>query len=66
LKEFDEMIRRHKIDLPKGLSKQWSEETITAMANVSIKLEHMWNHAIGTDWKSKITLDTVKDLFRRL
>ncbi len=30
------------------------------------KLEHMWNHAIGTDWKSKITLDTVKDLFRRL
>ncbi len=66
LKEFNEMIRRHKIDLPKGLSKQWSEETITAMANVSIKLEHMWNHAIGTDWKTKITLDTVKDLFRRL
>jgi 3-deoxy-alpha-D-manno-octulosonate 8-oxidase len=64
--EFGEMIRKHKIELPKGLSKKWSEDTITAMANVSIKLEHMWNHAIGTDWKSKMTLDTVKDLFRRL
>ncbi|NOT73352.1 MAG: iron-containing alcohol dehydrogenase [Cyclobacteriaceae bacterium] len=66
VKEFNEMIRKHKITLPTGLAKNWSEETITAMANVSIKLEHMWNHAIGIDWKSKVTLDTIKDLFRRL
>ncbi len=64
--EFNQMIQKHNITLPKNLSSSWSEETITAMANVSIKLEHMWNHAIGTDWKSKVTLDTVKDLFRRL
>ena len=66
LEEFNEMIRKHHIVLPRNLSKEWSEETITAMANVSIRLEHMWNHAIGSDWKTKITLDTVKDLFRRL
>jgi 3-deoxy-alpha-D-manno-octulosonate 8-oxidase len=66
VKEFNEMIRKHNITLPTGLSKKWSEETVTAMANVSIKLEHMWNHAIGADWKTKITLDKVKDLFRRL
>ncbi len=66
VKEFNEMRRKHNVSLPTGLAKNWSEETITAMANVSIKLEHMWNHAIGTDWKNKITLDTVKDLFRRL
>ncbi len=64
--EFSEMIRKHQISLPKNLSKSWDDGTITAMANVSIKLEHMWNHAIGTDWKSKVTLDTVKDLFKRL
>jgi 3-deoxy-alpha-D-manno-octulosonate 8-oxidase len=66
VKEFSEMVRKHNIKLPTGLAKGWSEETITAMAHVSIRLEHMWNHAIGTDWKSKITLETVKDLFRRL
>ena len=66
VKEFNEMIHKHNITLPKGLSKKWSEVTITAMANVSIKLEHMWNHAIGKDWKSKFTVDHAKDLFRRL
>jgi len=64
--EFNEMIRKHNITLPKNLSKDWSDETLTAMANVSIRLEHMWNHAVGPDWKSKVTIDTVKDLFRRL
>ena len=66
VKEFKDMIHKHSIVLPQGLSKKWSEDTITAMASVSIKLEHMWNHAVGLDWKSKVNLDTVKDLFRRL
>lgn len=64
--EFNEMRRKHKIELPTGWAKGWTEDQITAMAQVSIRLEHMWNHAIGTDWKTKVTLDTVKDLFRRM
>jgi 3-deoxy-alpha-D-manno-octulosonate 8-oxidase len=36
------------------------------MAEVAYNLPHMWNHAIGADWKEKITLDTIKDLYRRL
>jgi 3-deoxy-alpha-D-manno-octulosonate 8-oxidase len=66
VKEFGEMMAQHHIELPIGLSKNWSDDTITAMANVSIKLEHMWNHAIGTDWKTRISVDTVKELFKRL
>ncbi len=66
VKEFTEMTKKHQIVLPTGLSKNWSEETIASMAGVSLKLEHMWNHAIGKDWKNKVTLDWVKDLFRRL
>jgi 3-deoxy-alpha-D-manno-octulosonate 8-oxidase len=66
VKEFKEMMRKHKIELPQNVSRTWTEDQITAMANVSIRLEHMWNHAIGTEWKSKITLDTVKALFKRL
>jgi hypothetical protein len=26
----------------------------------------MWNHALGTDWKEKITLKDMEGLFRRL
>lgn len=64
--EFKEMIRKHKIDLPQGLAKEWSDEQITAMANVSYNLPHMWNHAIGSDWKDKITVESIEALFRRL
>lgn len=64
--EFKEMIRKHKIDLPQGLAREWSDEQITAMANVSYNLPHMWNHAIGSDWKDKITIKSIEELFRRL
>lgn len=64
--EFSKMIEHHKIELPQGLSKNWSEDTITRMAEVAYNLPHMWNHAIGTDWKEKVTLDTIKDLYRRM
>jgi len=66
LEEFRQMLQKHDIRLPQGLSKNWTEDQITAMAQVAYNLPHMWNHAIGPDWKEKITLDTIKDLYRRM
>jgi 3-deoxy-alpha-D-manno-octulosonate 8-oxidase len=66
LEEFRAMLQKHQIELPQGLSKNWSEEQITAMAQVAYNLPHMWNHAIGTDWKDKVSLDTIKDLYKRM
>lgn len=66
VKEFSIMLEKHKIELPKNLSAAWSEEIIHAMAQVAYNLPHMWNHAIGSDWKDKISLEFIKDLYRRL
>ena len=66
VKEFKTMIAKHKIDLPQGLSKGWTNEQITAMATVSYNLPHMWNHAIGSDWQQKVTVESIEKLFRRL
>ncbi len=66
VREFKDMVAFHNIDLPRNLAAGWSEEDITAMAEVSYALGHMWTHAVGLDWKEKITPDTIKDLFRRL
>lgn len=66
VKEFKQMLQQHNVSLPQGLSKNWNDETITAMAQVAYNLTHMWNHAIGYDWKEKISLDTIKYLFKRL
>jgi len=66
VREFKEMLIRFGISLPQNLSRGWTEEEITRMAEVSIRLEHMWHHAIGEHWKSEINLETIKDLYRRL
>ena len=64
--EFNTMLERHNITLPQGLSENWTDAEITAMAHVAYNLPHMWNHAIGTDWKDKVSIETIEDLFRRL
>lgn len=66
VQEFKGMVAQHKIELPKNLADSWTEEQITQMAEVAYNLDHMWKHALGMDWKEKLTLDTIKDLYRRL
>jgi 3-deoxy-alpha-D-manno-octulosonate 8-oxidase len=63
--EFKQMLIKHKIQLPQNISKNWTGEQITAMAEVAYNLPHMWNHAIGTDWKEKISIETIKELYKR-
>jgi 3-deoxy-alpha-D-manno-octulosonate 8-oxidase len=64
--EFKQMLRKHNIQLPLNLSKDWDDDTITKMATVSINLPFMWNHAFGDNYKEIATLDYIKGLFRRL
>ena len=66
VREFKQMLKQHNIELPQNLSKDWTEEQIEAMAEVSYKLDHMWKHAIGPDWKEKISLTDIQNLFKRL
>ena len=60
------MIDMHEIDLPQGLSNGWSDEEISKMADIAYNLPHMWHHALGEDWKNKITHKDIEELYRRL
>lgn len=66
VREFKQMIAKHNITLPQNLSKDWSDQQITEMAHVAYNLPHMWNHAIGKNWKETITIDLIKSLYKRL
>ena len=66
VKEFRQMLQKHKIELPQNLSKSWTDQQITDMAIVAYNLPHMWNHAVGPDWKEKITVQSIEKLFRKL
>ena len=64
--EFKQMLDRFEIDLPQNISGSWSNEEITRMAKVAFRLEHMWHHAFGENWKSKVNVDWIEDLYRRM
>jgi 3-deoxy-alpha-D-manno-octulosonate 8-oxidase len=66
VQEFRQMLLQHQVSLPQGLSKQWKDGQIDAMAQVAYNLSHMWNHAIGPNWKEKISLDLIKELYKRI
>lgn len=64
--EFKLMLVKHNIKLPQGLSRNWSDETISAMARVAYKLTHMWRQAIGDDWQDKLSLGDIEKMYRRM
>jgi len=66
VKEFREMILKHHIDLPTNLAKDWTDEQLTKMAEISYALSHMWDHALGENWKEKVSIEMIKSLFRRM
>jgi len=64
--EFREMLGHHNIDLPQNLSKQWSDDQVAKMADVAYNLSHMWTHAMGYDWKEKLTKGYLMEVYRRM
>jgi 3-deoxy-alpha-D-manno-octulosonate 8-oxidase len=66
VREFKEMIAKHDIYLPQNLAKDWTDAQIEKMVDVTLALHHMWNHAVGPDWKEKISRSQVRELFERM
>jgi 3-deoxy-alpha-D-manno-octulosonate 8-oxidase len=64
--EFEAMVDKHGIALPENLSAGWSGPQVRRMAEIAYDLPHMWDHALGPDWQSEITLDRLEAIFRRL
>ena len=64
--EFKTMVSKHNIELPQNMSAEWSEEVIEDMAEVAIKLEHMWNHAFGYDWRKVLDKERIKGWYKRM
>lgn len=64
--EFQTIVAKRRIDLPANLSANWSDEQIEAMCEVAIRLEHMWNHAFGFDWKNVLDKARIRDWYQRM
>jgi 3-deoxy-alpha-D-manno-octulosonate 8-oxidase len=63
---FHEMIRRHSIDLPKGVCHDLSENDMDTMISVSLGMEPLWENALGPSWKEQVNGDTLREIYRRI
>jgi 3-deoxy-alpha-D-manno-octulosonate 8-oxidase len=66
VQEFKGMVKHNKVNIPQGLAKDWSEEIISAMAEVAYNLPHMWDHAFGPEWQQVLDRERIKGWYRRM
>jgi 3-deoxy-alpha-D-manno-octulosonate 8-oxidase len=66
VREFREMVKKNNIFIPKNLAKDWTEAEIEKMIDITLALNHMWNHALGTDWKNIIKREKIRELYLKM
>jgi len=52
--------------LPKGVTKELSEEQMETMVKVALGLGPLWENALGPDWKSKMPPARVRELYSKM
>ncbi|SHJ73571.1 Alcohol dehydrogenase, class IV [Arenibacter nanhaiticus] len=63
---FKEIIQKHQIVLPKGICSQLTDAQFEVMIKVALSLEPLWENAIGTDWKTAITAEKLKNIYQKI
>ena len=66
VREFQQMIRRNRIDLPSGVTKGIDEAGMNRMIDTALGLEPLWKNALGDDWKQRISRDKIRSLYVRM
>ena len=63
VREFHQMMEKHRIVLSrKGLENVSSEE-VEKMIDVALMLDPLWENALGTDWKQKMPREKIRGLY---
>ena len=66
VKEFRQMMEKHDISLPRGLTKGLDAVAMDRMATVALGLAPLWENCLGKDWQKVMTRDRILDLYSRM
>jgi 3-deoxy-alpha-D-manno-octulosonate 8-oxidase len=66
VKEFRQMVKKNKIEIPQHITKGLSDEQFDTMINVSLGMKPLWENALGSDWEKIMTRDKLRSLYERL
>jgi 3-deoxy-alpha-D-manno-octulosonate 8-oxidase len=61
--EFRQMLRKHNIELPRGITAGLSEAQFEKMADVALILDPLWENALGKNWREIMTRQKILDLY---
>ncbi len=66
VKEFKYMVEKNKIDIPKNICANLSDEDFDKMINVSLGMKPLWENALGKDWEKQMTREKLRALYEKL
>jgi 3-deoxy-alpha-D-manno-octulosonate 8-oxidase len=66
VREFRQMMARLGIDLPRNLTVGISDSQMEKMIDVALVLEPLWENALGKDWKTIMTREKIRALYRNM
>jgi 3-deoxy-alpha-D-manno-octulosonate 8-oxidase len=64
--EFHQMVKKHNIHIPEGVTKGLTDEQFDTMINVSLGMAPLWENALGKDWQQQMTRERLRTLYERL
>lgn len=66
VREFREMMQKHGIQLPRGVTRDVDEAGMNRMIDVALGLAPLWENALGPDWRSIATRERLRELYERM
>ncbi|AXR65017.1 iron-containing alcohol dehydrogenase family protein [Leptospira mayottensis] len=63
---FREMLKIHRIELPKNVCKSLDNAAMDRMVNMTLKMERPLTNALGENWKDKMTPNKIISLYERM
>ena len=64
--EFQLMMEKHNITLPTGVCAELSEQELDQVVAIALGMVPLWENALGPDWKSKVSPEDLKRIYRKI
>jgi 3-deoxy-alpha-D-manno-octulosonate 8-oxidase len=64
--EFNKMLEKNSIDLPRNLTSDCTDMDFERMADVSMIMVPLWENALGKDWQKIMNRAKMIELFRKM
>jgi 3-deoxy-alpha-D-manno-octulosonate 8-oxidase len=66
VREFKQMVKKNKIEIPQNITMGLSDEQFDTMINVSLGMKPLWENALGPGWEKIMTREKLRALFEQL